>query len=139
MEVAKLTISMVEATDPRNRGSAHPSKAPGQDADRRQSVAADGQNVPASGKSEPAQPVSRETLDAAVSRLSDFVQSVQRSLNFSVDDATGRTVVTVVDAKTDRVIRQIPSDELLNLLGHIAESTDEGLQESLGLFVQEEA
>lgn len=53
------------------------------------------------------------SVDDAVARISDFVQVVQRDLRFSVDDATGRTVVKVIDSETDQVVRQIPADEIL--------------------------
>ena len=48
-------------------------------------------------------------------RLNDFVQSSQRSLRFRVDDSSGRTVITVLNATTDEVIREIPSEEVLRL------------------------
>ena len=57
----------------------------------------------------------RDELDEAVSRLNDFVQSVQRDLEFEVDDDTGRTVVRVVDQQTDEVVRQIPDELALRL------------------------
>lgn len=57
----------------------------------------------------------RENLDSAVSQLNDFVQSVQRNLEFEVDDDSGRTVVRVVDQQTDEVIRQIPDELALRL------------------------
>lgn len=52
-------------------------------------------------------------VGAAVARINDFVQEVQRDLRFSVDDATGRTVVKVIDSATEQVVRQIPADEIL--------------------------
>jgi len=57
----------------------------------------------------------REELDQAVSRLNEFVQSVQRDLQFDVNDETGQTVVRVVDQQTDEVVRQIPDDLALKL------------------------
>ena len=57
----------------------------------------------------------REELNQAVSRLNDFVQSVQRDLQFDVNDQTGQTVVRVVDQQTDEVVRQIPDDLALKL------------------------
>ena len=57
----------------------------------------------------------REDLDEAVSRLNDFVQSVQRDLEFEVDDDSGRTVVRVIDQQTDEVVRQIPDELALRL------------------------
>lgn len=57
----------------------------------------------------------RESLDQAVSRLNDFVQTVQRDLQFEVDNNSGKTIVRVVDQQTDKVIRQIPDDVALRL------------------------
>lgn len=57
----------------------------------------------------------RETLDAAVSDMQNFVQSVQRDINFKVDDSSGRVVVNVTEATSGEVIRQIPSEEALRL------------------------
>jgi uncharacterized FlaG/YvyC family protein len=54
-----------------------------------------------------------EKLNESVSQLKDFVTSVQRDLRFSVDELSGRTVITVLDSKTDKIIRQIPSEEVL--------------------------
>ncbi|WP_203141795.1 flagellar protein FlaG [Marinobacter mangrovi] len=57
----------------------------------------------------------RESLDQAVSRLNDFVQTVQRDLQFEVDNDSGKTIVRVVDQQTEKVIRQIPDDVALRL------------------------
>ncbi len=71
-------------------------------------------------------------LDAAVSKLNDFVQNVQRDLSFSVDKDTGQTVVKVYDVKTKEVIRQIPAEETLKL----AASIDKQVAQ---LFIKEKA
>ncbi|OZG73772.1 flagellar biosynthesis protein FlaG [Hahella sp. CCB-MM4] len=57
----------------------------------------------------------REQLKEAVSRLNDYIQSVQRDLQFELDDDTGRTVVRVLDRQTQEVVRQIPDDVALKL------------------------
>lgn len=57
----------------------------------------------------------REQLDDAVSQLNDFVQNVQRDLQFEVDNELGQTVVKVVDQSTQEVIRQIPDEVALRL------------------------
>ncbi len=71
------------------------------------------------------------TVEAAVRRLSDYVQNHQRDLKFSVDQATGRTVIKVIDAETKEVIRQIPPERVLNLVQRL-ESMD-------GLILEEQA
>lgn len=57
----------------------------------------------------------REDLGQAVSQLNDFVQNVQRDLQFEVDNELGQTIVKVVDQKTQEVIRQIPDEVALRL------------------------
>ena len=63
----------------------------------------------------------RDTLETAVSNLQDFTQNIQRNLNFSINESTGRTVVEVTDRVSGEVIRQLPTEEALRL----AESLDE--------------
>jgi flagellar protein FlaG len=45
--------------------------------------------------------------------VKQVVEQVAQNLRFSVDESTGRTVITVTDAATREVIRQIPSEEML--------------------------
>lgn len=59
--------------------------------------------------------VEQADLERAVSKLNDYVQNVQRALQFSVDEDSGRTIITVLDSETKEVIRQIPPEEVLNL------------------------
>lgn len=69
---------------------------------------------------------SAEQLEAVVAKLSDFTQSLQRDLAFSVDDNTGKTVITVTDRETEEIVRQIPSEELIQLAQNLRD-----LQEKL--------
>ncbi|TIH09286.1 flagellar protein FlaG [Pseudomonas leptonychotis] len=64
---------------------------------------------------------SREEVEAAVATIQDFVQSVRRSLNFSLEEGSGRVVVKVTDAGSGDVIRQIPSEEALQLAENLSE------------------
>ena len=57
----------------------------------------------------------REQLDAAVSQLNDFVQTVQRDLQFEVNNDLGETIVRVVDQSTQEIIRQIPNEVAVRL------------------------
>jgi flagellar protein FlaG len=64
---------------------------------------------------------SREQIEEAVASIQDFVQSVRRSINFSVEETSGRVVVKVTDAGSGDVIRQIPSEEALQLAENLSE------------------
>tara|TARA_R110001583_G_scaffold195420_1_gene373002 strand:- start:9042 stop:9242 length:201 start_codon:yes stop_codon:yes gene_type:complete len=59
------------------------------------------------------------------------ITPVAQDLLFSIDEDTGKTIVKVVDASTDEVIRQIPSEEIIT----IAKALD-NLQ---GLLLQQKA
>ncbi|MDO6385105.1 MULTISPECIES: flagellar protein FlaG [Uliginosibacterium] len=62
-----------------------------------------------------APPPSREAVNEAMQEMQRALPSVARNLQFSIDEQTGRSVVKVVDADTSEVIRQLPSEELLNI------------------------
>jgi flagellar protein FlaG len=50
-----------------------------------------------------------------VSDLGNLVRGLHRELRFAVDRESGETVIKVVDKETDEVIRQIPSQEFMEL------------------------
>jgi len=60
-----------------------------------------------------------QRLENSVSKLNELVQSVQRDLQFSIDESSGDTVIKVLDTNTEEVIRQIPSEEVLALTRNI--------------------
>ena len=66
-----------------------------------------------------------DDLKQAVSKLNDYVQNVQRNLQFSIDKESGATVVKVIDSKSEKVIRQMPTEETLRLARSLAEQSDE--------------
>jgi flagellar protein FlaG len=70
--------------------------------------------IKASGVNEAAQPT-REVVAKAAAQLQEFVSSMGRNLNFSVDESTGYSVVRVVNPDTGELIRQLPSEELLKI------------------------
>ena len=84
-----------------------------------------GKVLPQEAKPAPQSALQRtEQIEAVVEKLSDFAQSLSRALTFSVDDITGQTVIVVTDDETDEVVRQIPSEELLELARKLQELED---------------
>ncbi len=73
----------------------------------------------------------QEPLDEVVTDLNNLVRDLQRELQFSVDKDSGSTVIKVVDRQTDEVVRQIPSEELMNLRKR--------LEEAAGVFFEDSA
>lgn len=57
----------------------------------------------------------RENLRSAIQRLNDMMRESSRALNFSMDETTDRVVITVKNANTGEVVRQIPDATLLRV------------------------
>lgn len=57
-----------------------------------------------------------EELRDAVDKLNKTAVIFDRSLRFQIHDKTHRTMVSVVDIVQDKVIRQIPTEEVLDLV-----------------------
>jgi len=84
----------------------------------------------------------RTQLEQAVSDINDYVQTVNRELQFRVDDALplGRSVVTVIDADTEEKIREFPSEEALALAHHLKEQAGEAAKDQIeGLIISARA
>src|SRR5689334_6816726 len=60
-----------------------------------------------------------DEVNKAVKDIQDFVSTVTTDLRFTVDKETGRTIVSVVDSKTQQVVRQIPSEEIMKIARNI--------------------
>ena len=73
-----------------------------------------GKSEPESGKVLPPPPPV-QTIEQAVKQINDYLVDHQRSLNFQLHEASGRTVIQVVNPETNEVVRQIPSEEVLDL------------------------
>ncbi len=98
-------LTRAPAPDPRGSGNGSTVASPGNTA------AQSGQSLPAHSPPQP--PV--VDVARAVERLNQLVASHQRSLRFSIDPGSGRTVITVINDATNEVVRQIPAPELLRI------------------------
>jgi flagellar protein FlaG len=67
----------------------------------------------------------------ALERVSDMLRPMARGLTFSQDNATGETVVRVVDTQTNEVLRQIPNEDAIAMA--------RALDRVQGLFVRVKA
>lgn len=57
----------------------------------------------------------RQSLQDAVKMLNQLVKANNRGLGFHIDEAVGGPIVTVRSTETGEVVRQIPSDTVVNL------------------------
>lgn len=78
-------------------------------------------------QSRPEKPVPRENQSAqrsqheVVADLNESMQSINTAISFSIDSDTKKTVITVSDASTGKVIRQIPAEEMLRIAARLNE------------------
>jgi len=84
----------------------------------------------------PLDPVVKDELDSGQmheigKQLQEFLASLNKDLQFSIDEVSGQNVVRVYDQKTGDLIRQIPSEELLAVVSRLSEAS--------GLFIKTQA
>jgi len=113
--VQKDSVSPIKATAEADKAAAD-----------RQIVAAGEQSLPSD-----TQPQSVDGLQKAVSDISHYVQNLQRDIQFQIDTELDRTIITVVDSRTHEVVRQIPSEEVLEQARRLKEQSAAG-----GLLLQ---
>jgi len=61
------------------------------------------------------EPVPMDELKEAVGKLNASMQENGRSLEFSIDEDSKRTVVKLIDVSTKEVVRQYPTEEALRI------------------------
>lgn len=64
---------------------------------------------------DPASKPGGQDLQQAVNDIQSFAQSLNRKLDFSIDDSTGIVVVKVIASESGEMIRQLPSETALKL------------------------
>ena len=68
------------------------------------------------------QQLEREQLEKVAQQLQEFVGEMSRSLQFQVDEDSGRDVIKILDKNSGDVIKQYPSEEVLSLVSKLSES-----------------
>lgn len=75
--------------------------------------------------------VTESQVSDAVEKLSKFVSTIRPEISFSVDQSSGTRVVKILDSQSKEVLRQIPSEEAIQLA--------QALDKLQGLFVRDKA
>tara|TARA_B100000446_G_C10515016_1_gene328203 strand:+ start:366 stop:800 length:435 start_codon:yes stop_codon:yes gene_type:complete len=68
------------------------------------------------------QQLEREQLEKVAQQLQEFMGEMNRSLQFQVDEDSGRDVIKILDKTSGDVIKQYPSEEVLSLVSKLSES-----------------
>jgi len=83
-------------------------------------------------------PVDAKELNAAIEKINNQLQIDQKDLAFSVDEASGRDVVSILDTKSKEVIKQYPSEEVLKLAADLGELAEGGsMERAFNIFTSE--
>lgn len=70
-----------------------------------------------------------QTLAAAIEHANRMLEIRGRSFNYSVHEPTNELIVRVIDTETDELIKEIPPEEILDLVAK--------MWELAGIFVDE--
>lgn len=60
-------------------------------------------------------PVDPAALQQSVATLNQFIQPHEGSIEFSIDEDSGKTLLKIIDKETDTVLMQFPSKDALAL------------------------
>lgn len=90
-------------------------------AQRAQQKRADAPAAAAEKPAEPARqapaapPVEVHKMESVTRQIDSFLRSMNKSLQFRLDESTGRMIVSICDSETGEVIRQVPGEEALRI------------------------
>lgn len=72
-------------------------------------------------RSEEIKEVTQEKIQRVSELMNDYIQSLQKDLKINVNNETGDIIVKVISGEDGKVIREIPSEELLALAARMEE------------------
>lgn len=78
----------------------------------------------------PAHPLGRDELARQVKMLEETFQAFNRRVRLTVNEDIDQIIIKVVDTRTDKVIREIPAEEIQRMTAKI--------REMIGLLVDEQ-
>jgi flagellar protein FlaG len=67
------------------------------------------------------QPLTATQLDKVAQQLQDLVGDLNRNIEFSVDEDSGRDVIKVIDKDSGDLLKQYPSEEVLTLVSKLSD------------------
>jgi flagellar protein FlaG len=117
----RIGDATTEAVDARPQRAAQPAKP---------AVEAVVAAVEAPKRQERAAPaVTIPKIESVTRQIDSFLRSINKSLQFRVDQATGEMIVTIRDDETGEVIRQVPGEDALRIAQRIEDSLSAMLDE----------
>src|SRR5690554_6193523 len=78
-----------------------------------------------------------KAVQDAVEKLSEFVETVSnRGLQISVDEDLSQVILKVVNKDNEETIRQIPTEEVMELMKRMKDLSEEFFGDATGLLVE---
>jgi flagellar protein FlaG len=78
-----------------------------------------------------------KAVQDAVEKLSEFVETVSnRGLQISVDEDLSQVILKVVNKDNEETIRQIPTEEVMELMKRMRDISEEFFGDATGLLVE---
>jgi len=67
--------------------------------------------------------IAKEKIDNIAKAMDNYIRSTDKDLKIKVHNQTGKIMIKVISGADGKVIREIPSEELLNLAAKVEEMT----------------
>lgn len=83
-----------------------------------------------------AEKADRKELEEAVKAISDFISMPNKNVNFAIDDSSEKTVIKVFDTDSQTLLKQFPSDEVLEIAERIVKLRQD-VNEKSGILLDE--
>ena len=72
----------------------------------------------------------------AMKTISEFINMPVRTVNFTQDDGSEKTVIKIFDSESNELIRQFPSEEILSIAQRIVE-LQQDISQKTGILLDE--
>lgn len=79
-----------------------------------------GQNTPQNQKGETRE-IEKTEIEKALEVINNALKVTDKKLDFELHEGTNRTMVKVINRETEEIIREIPPEEILNLVEKMTE------------------
>ncbi|GGD72337.1 flagellar protein FlaG [Lacimicrobium alkaliphilum] len=127
--LSERTVKAEEAKSPAETGENNASAIPSTEPANLEDIKAQQQSADKDKQKEE----SEQGIEAAIEEIREFANIQNRQLDFSIDEDSQRRVIRVLDAESGDMIRQIPTDEVLQLAERIKELQTE-VGAAVGVF-----
>jgi len=80
--------------------------------------------------------VQSATVSDAMKTISEFINMPVRTVNFTQDDGSERTVIKIFDSESNELIKQFPSEEILSIAQRIID-LQQDISQKTGILLDE--